>query len=134
MSSLSKTFVLRTEANTAALWNFLKQNARAMAEAGKPLAVTINQNRDKRTDEQNRLFHALLNEISEHAWVNGNQYSPDVWKEMIRRRFIGTEELSLPDGTRIERGLSTTTLSIEEFSKLIDVVSAWATTELGVEL
>lgn len=134
MASLSRTFVLRTEGNAAALHTFLKQNAKAMAEAGKPLAVTVSEHKERRSADQNRLFHVLLTQISEQAWMGGKQYDVYVWKEMVRRKFVGTEEVDLPDGTRFERSMSTAKLDVGEFSKLIDIVSAWATTELGVEV
>lgn len=50
------------------------------------------------------------------------------------KRSIGMEELLMPDGSRIERGISTTSLSVGEFANLIEAVSAWAQTELNVDL
>lgn len=128
-----KQFVLSTPDHARAMMAFVKQNAGAMAASGKPLVASFAEFKAKRTEEQNRLLHALLNDIAEQAYVNGRRYEAEVWKEQIRRRFIGTEEYDLPDGSRLERGISTTTLSVGEFTQLIDKVQAWAVSELGVQ-
>lgn len=129
-----RTFVLRNPLDAKRLYAFLASNWVALAQAGKPLAVTISEHRAKRSDEQNAKFHAMLRDLSEQAWVDGKQYSQETWKEWIRRKFIGTEEVFLPDGTMIERGLSTTQLTVSEFSELIERVMQYAAEELGVIL
>lgn len=129
-----KTFILREQAHAQSLVAYLKQHAGPQARAGKPLVVTVAEHKAKRSAEQNRLFHALLNTIAESATVNGKYYDAETWKEHIRRKFIGTEEIHLPDGARIERGISTASLSVAEFTQLIERTQAWAQTELGIEL
>jgi hypothetical protein len=129
-----KTFVLRTVDHANELIRFLKEHAGPSARSGHPLAVTVAEHKAKRSGEQNRLFHALLNQIAEQATIDGRQYSPEVWKEQIRRRFIGMEEIDLPDGTRTERGISTKSLNVGEFSNLIEIVRAWAQTDLNIEV
>lgn len=115
------------------MWKYVKQHAASAALDGRPLLVTVEEYRAKRTSEQNRLFHALLNTIAENATVSGKYYDAETWKEHIRRKFIGTEEINLPDGSRIERGISTASLTVPEFTLLIERVQAWAQTELNVE-
>ncbi len=128
-----KTFILRAPEHGHALVDYLKAFAGPAAAAGRPLQVTVEEYAAKRSSEQNRKLHAILNEISENVCVNGRYYDAEVWKEQVRRRFIGTEELDLPDGSRIERGISTTTLNVGQFSELIERVTAWAAVEFGVE-
>lgn len=129
-----RTWVLRNPDAAHDLIAFLKANAGAAAADKKPLTVTVAEHRVKRSEEQNRKLHAILNSVAEQATVSGKYYSVEVWKEHVRRKFIGLDEIDLPDGTRIERGLSTTSLSVAEFSNLIEVVSAWAQTELNIEV
>lgn len=131
---MDRTFILRSEIQCRQLYAFLRTNWSDMAAAGRPLAVTIAEAKAKRSGDQNRMLHALLREIAASAYVGGRRFSEEAWKEMIRRKFIGTEEVVLPDGARIERGISTTTLSVAEFSALIDRVCAWAQDELGIEI
>lgn len=127
------TFVLRAPEHAHKLIAFLKENAGEQARIGQPLVVTVEAYAVKRSVEQNRKLHAILNEIAENVYIDGRRYDVEAWKEQVRRRFIGTEELDLPNGTRIERGVSTTTLNASQFSELIERVSAWAAVELGVE-
>lgn len=129
-----KTFVLRAPEHARALIAFLKANAGPQAAAGRPLEVTVAEHQAKRSSEQNRKLHAILSEIAENVRIDGRYYSAEVWKEQVRRRFIGTEELDLPDGSRIERGISTTSLNASQFSELIEKVTAWAAIELSVEV
>jgi hypothetical protein len=131
---MNQTFVLRQESNAQALWAFLKANWRAMADAGKPLALHVTEAKSKRSDAQNRLLHATLTEIANNAWVKGKQYDMETWKEFFRQKFIGTEEYELPDGRRAQRGISTTKLSVSECADFITHIQMYAADELGLEL
>lgn len=130
--SLHRTFVLR-EQHIEPCVAFIRSNAPAMALAGTPLSVTITEHKAKRTIEQNARLHAILADIAAHAWVDGRQYDVETWKEYFRQKFIGTEEIILPGGKRIERGISTTTLSVGDFSAFMDQVEEYAVAQLGVE-
>lgn len=132
--SLHRTFVLRNDTYTQALIAFITANAAAMASAGTPLSVTVSQHKAKRSIEQNSMLHAILSEIAEGAWVNGRQFPMEVWKEFFRAKFIGTEEMVMPDGQIKEKGLSTTTLDVAAFSDFINQISEYAATVLGLEL
>jgi hypothetical protein len=130
---MTRQFILRDPQHGKAMVDYVKAHAGAQAAAGAPLVVSIDTYKAKRSGEQNRLLHALLNDIAEQATVNGKYFSAETWKELVRRKFIGCEEIDLPDGSRLERGVSTTALSVGEFTQLIDKVQAWAVTELGVQ-
>ena len=127
---LLHTFILREEVNANALWSFLKANWRDTAKAGKPLAVTVQEYKAKRTSDQNKYYWRTLNEIAGQAWVGGKQFSADSWHEFFKRQMIGHEEL--PHGGTV--GISTTSLSVAEFAEYVGKVEAYAATELGVEL
>lgn len=130
--SVHRTFILRNDNFAHALWAFLRANWKAMADQGRPLAVTIAEHKVKRNAEQNKKLHAMLNEIAAQAWVQGRQYDAETWKEFYRRRLIGSEEIDLPDGSRMERGISTTTLSVGECAEFIAQMEEDAVTRLGV--
>lgn len=132
MTTLSRTFILRNDNFAQALWAFLRSNWKAMAEQGKPLAVTIAEHKAKRNVEQNKRLHAMLSEIAEQAWVAGRQYDAETWKEYYRRLLIGSEEIPLPDGEIMERGISTTTLSVHECADFITRMEQDASERLGV--
>lgn len=125
-----RMFVLRDEIHAKSLWGFLKVNWRECARAGRPLAVTVSQHKDKRTIEQNKRYWAILNEIAEQAWVAGKQFTAEAWHEYYKRKLIGVEEL--PDGSSV--GISTTTLNVEEFGNYMTRMEVDAVQELGVQL
>lgn len=129
MASASRLFVLRADSNAQALWAFLRSNWRQMADAGKPLAISVAEHKSKRSIEQNKRYWAMLHEIASGAWLGGKQYSAEAWAEYFKREFIGSEEL--PGGGSI--GISTTTLNVEEFAAYMTRIEVYAATDLGVE-
>lgn len=129
MATASRLFVLRADSNAQALWAFLRSNWRQMADAGKPLAISVAEHKSKRSIEQNRRLWAILREIEAGAWLGGKQFSADAWHEEFKRKFIGVEEL--PGGGSI--GISTTTLNVEEFAAYMTRIEVYAATDLGVE-
>jgi len=127
---MQRVFILRSAPQARQLWAFLKANWLEMAQAGRPLAVTVCEAKAKRSGDQNRRYWALLNDISSSAWVGGRQYTADVWHAEFAGRFIGWSET--PSGARVP--ISTTTLSVADFTAYMDRIEAYATSELGIEL
>lgn len=125
-----KTFVLHTEQNAQALYAFLKANWKAMAEVGKPVAVCITEYKTRRSLEQNKMYWATLKQIAQEAWLGGRQYSADNWHAFFAGEFIGWEDVP---GNR-SRPISTTGMSILEFSDYIEKVQHYAVEHLGVDI
>ncbi|WP_062739005.1 recombination protein NinB [Ralstonia mannitolilytica] len=128
----AQSIVLRTERDAQRLWGVLK-GWLSMADLGKPIAVEVSEYHAKRSLDQNKRLHAMLNEISQNAYLNGRRYEMEAWKEFYRSRYIGTEEIELPDGRRIERGISTTTLNKQEFADFLTAIESHAAAEFGLE-
>lgn len=126
---VDRVFVLRDEPHVRSLHAFLRANARAMAQAGRPLAVHVTEYKARRNSAQNRLYWALLRDISEQAWVDGKQYSSEAWHAYFAGQYIGREET--PGGGSI--AISTTTLSVHEFADYVTRIQAYAAAELGIE-
>lgn len=127
---MERRFVLRDDTNARLLWAFLRANWQEMASVGRPLAVTVAEAKARRSGDQNRRYWALLNEIAAQAWVGGRQYSADVWHAEFAGQFIGWNDT--PSGNRVP--ISTTSLSVDEFSAYMDRIEAYAATELGLEM
>lgn len=125
-----RVFVLRDDNRAQMLWAFLKANWKQLAEAGKPLAVTVTEYKSLRSIEQNKRYWAIIRQISEQAYLNGTCYSSDAWHEHFKRMFIGS--VDLPDGGTY--GQSSTSLSVPEFADYMTKVEAYAASELGVEI
>jgi len=79
----------------------------------------------KRSTEQNRLYWACLNEIAEQAKPEGREYSAETWAEYFKSRFIGSEDITLPNGQTLTRPISTTTLDKGSFSEYVTQIQAW---------
>jgi hypothetical protein len=128
---VSRTIVLRTEAQASLAWSLLKVWPEQVA-AGKPLAVTVFEWKAKRSLEQNSRLHALLGEIAEQATVGGRKFTLEVWKQFFAQQFIGSEDISLPNGKVIHRPVSTTTLDAAAFGDFMQRIESYAVSELGV--
>lgn len=92
----------------------------------KPWEITIKLHQKKRNNEQNKLYWATLNDIAE-----ATQYSAEVWHEYFKRKFIGLEEYEVM-GEVVQKGISTTTLTVSEFADYVTRVQQFAASELGV--
>lgn len=90
--------------------------------------MIVCKHREKRRNVQNRLYWAVLREISEQAMLSGKRFSDECWHEHFKRLFIGAVEL--PDGRMM--GESTSKLSVSEFAEYLTKVQAFAVGELGV--
>ncbi len=111
------------------------------------MEIAIRKVKKLRTNQQNHLmWGARLKEISEQAWINGRQFSADVWHEHLKREFLpeGTEPdfdklvikgyqkwAWMPNGERDCIG-STTKLTTLGMSRYMTMCEAYAATELGV--
>jgi len=127
---MNRTFVLRDEIAFSGMVAFVRANWQRMAADSRPLSVLVAEHKARRNGDQNRLYWALLREIARAAWVDGKQFSDEAWHSYFRARFIGYEDG--PSG--VQAPISTTTLSVAEFSAYIDRIQQYATVELGVEV
>ncbi len=86
--------------------------------------LVIRNYKSKRSTDQNKRYWAMLRLISTNVWIDGRTFNDEVWHEQFRRWFIGCEDIVLPTGTET-RGISTTTLSVEEFGHYMAQIEQW---------
>lgn len=96
---------------------------RDMVQTGQ-VEVVVRYRKVKRSIEQNMRYWALLREIADTVWLNGKQYHAKTWHEHWKRELIGIEEVELPGGKVMERGISTTRLSVAEFGDYMTQIEA----------
>ena len=133
MASLYKEFVLNGPAAWRDFKNIVRDNAKAFNDSGKPLRVILTSSDRKRSNEANAFYWAfLLQQISEQVWTEGRQYSKNVWHEYFAQMFAEKIEITLPDGSILNRRKSTSEMKMGEFSDYLQRVEAFAATELGV--
>jgi hypothetical protein len=127
---MERLFVIHSQLHANALVAFVRANYEAMADEGRPMAVLVTEHKSKRNTQQNRLYWALLREISEQAWIDGKQFSSEAWHAFFASKFIGWQDA--PGG--IKTPISTTTLDVHAFAEYVTQIQAYAGTELGIEL
>ena len=100
----------------------------------KPLELILREKSVTRNDTQNSLMWVgALNDIASQAWVNGRQYSAEVWHEHFKREYLPEKFIEgitkegyakwdyMPTGERVLIG-STTQLTTGGFSEYLDKI------------
>lgn len=99
--------------------------AETMVNAGRDVELVVRERKSKRSAEQNKRYWALLREVSACAWIGGRQYADATWHEQFKRQFIGREEVAMPDGSVVVRGISTTTLNVGQMTDYMQKIEHW---------
>lgn len=113
-------------------------HAKNLLMAGHRLVVEIRLAEDAKTDKQRRYYHGfILKTIADQAMVNGQRFPLQVWKEHFRSEFLGFKvktHINPTTGTKSRRRIriSTEDLGVKAYAQLIERVTAFAVTELGV--
>ena len=80
----------------------------------------------KRSLDQNKAYWALIHEVAEKLKPSGNFFSPESWHEYLKQRFLGAEDIPLPNGKVVQRARSTASLDKTEMADYLTQVEAWA--------
>lgn len=133
----TRQFLLRSESQVNGLICVLKN---IPLDAANPLEAIIREQVKQRGPDQNSLYWKRVGDIAEQGWLEGRQYSKDVWHQYLAK-YEMPEEIttkdgeirskweSLPDGTRTV--ISTTRLSKGCFAEYTAIVEAFGAS-LGV--
>lgn len=89
--------------------------------------------KNRRSNPQNALYWLLLHALAEQVKPGGMSYSAEVWHTWAKSRFLGCDDVALPNGKTLAIPHSTAALDAAEFGEYFDRVSAWAA-ERGVHL
>lgn len=87
----------------------------------------------KRSSQANRRYWELLHAISDGVKVNGEHFAAKVWHEYCKERFLGADEMRLPNGKSRLIVRSTADLEVPDFNDYMTRVEVWAS-ERGVWL
>lgn len=105
---------------------------------GKKLVVKVMDYEESLTAQQRRFYHGyILMEIAEQARPMGVKYPMKVWKSYFREKYLGDKIESIVnplDGTvkREVVRVSSESLGVKGYNRLIEQVTAYACTELNV--
>lgn len=94
--------------------------------------LTIKVEEEKRTSEQNRLLWSALSDVSRQVVWHGEKLSPEEWKHVFSASLKRQRAVPGIDGGFVVLGQSTSRLSKQEFSELLELVLAFGAQQ-GVE-
>lgn len=91
-----------------------------------PAGTRISFKASKRTTDQNSLLWALLTDISRQVVWHGQKLTPDDWKTILTASLRKSRVVpGIDAGTLVPLGMSTSGMSKQEFSELIDLIYAF---------
>ena len=103
--------------------------AKSMLAAGHRLVLEVRLAEDAKTDRQRKYYHGvILTAIAQQARVNGQAFPLAVWKEHFRAEYLGFKTVTFTNPMK-----STEDLGVKAYAQLIERVTAFACTDLGVE-
>ena len=80
----------------------------------------------KRSSEANRRYWLLLHLIAEKITPEGNRYSAEQWHIYAKSRWLGCDEMKLPNGKTLLIPKSSADLDTADFNDFMTAVEAWA--------
>ena len=117
------------------VWPWLK----SQTMAGNRITLECRLTEDAKTDAQRRFYHGIiLKQIAQQAVVNGQRFDLKTWKEHFRKEYLGFKTVTYTNpmtGKKSRRRVrkSTEDLGVKGYANLIEKVTAFAVTELGVQ-
>ena len=82
--------------------------------------------RKNRSTPANARYWLLLHLVAEKLKPQGQSYSAEQYHEYFKQRYLGSDEIALPNGKLLVRGHSTTNLDVAEFALYMEKVEQWA--------
>jgi len=101
--------------------------SRALGEEGLHECV-IRPVKKHRTSDQNSMYHALVNQVSDQTG-----HSHTAMHEYFKSEFLGYQNFEV-NGRILSRPRSTTGLTTKEFSDYVEQVMAWCAEQFSITL
>jgi len=79
--------------------------------------------RYKRSNPQNAILWALYHLMAAREW-NGQTFNADQFHVYYKSRFLGCDDMTLPNGKTVTIPRSTANLDVAEFAEFFDKVQA----------
>jgi hypothetical protein len=81
---------------------------------------------EQRSTQANARYWLLLHEIATNLKPQGNVYSAEQWHTYFKSRFLGCDEVTMPNGKALQIPRSSADLDTSEFNDYQTQVEAWA--------
>lgn len=98
---------------------------------GDMVTITVKQGKP-RTLNQNAKLWPMLHDVSRQLQINGNTQSPEYWKHLFMWLLKEAEWVPGLNGEMVPMGMSTSALTTDKFSELIELIYAYGA-EYGVD-
>ena len=82
--------------------------------------------RHRRSNPANSRYWSLLHAIADKVKPAGVSFSADSWHQYCKSRWLGCDDVPLPNGKVLTIPKSTAALDVAEFGEYMDKVEAWA--------
>jgi hypothetical protein len=123
-------FIVTAKSGAEAVYNYLTDTPITGT-----LSVIIKKYHRDRSKEQNKLLHVWFNYISRQYYLtHGSLYTPEAWKEYLKKLILGQESLEGPRETTIVRTRRTRDLSVKEMAEFMEQLVALCATEFNIQL
>ncbi len=80
----------------------------------------------RRSNEANRRYWLLLHLIADKLKPKGREFSADTWHTYAKQRFLGCDEVELPNGKMAQIPRSSADLDTQEFNEYMAAVEQFA--------
>ncbi len=80
----------------------------------------------KRSNDQNKRYWAILNALSEQLKTADGYYNPDTWHLYFKQKYLGMEEVRLPNRQILQQPKSSAELDKAAFNDYMIQVEQWA--------
>lgn len=87
----------------------------------------------KRSNEANRRLWLIYHLMADKLRPQGQAYSAETWHVYMKQRYLGCDDVRMPNGKVIPIPRSTADLGTDKFNEYMYAVEAWAN-EHGVYL
>ena len=94
---------------------------------GKNIVILISENKDYRTNSQNKLWWKYMEIMGGELGYTKNEFH-----DIAKLKFLQRERIE--DGRKIKYLKSTTSLTKKEFKELVDAVIIWAASTFSINL
>ena len=130
--------VLRNPVQAHKVFESAWRLAKPLTIAGKCLVFTLVDADEPIRIKQRGYYHKIvLGEIAQKATINGEKFNMATWKEHFRRKHLPDKRKRTKDpitgkSMTIRVRQSTENLGVKKYAQLIEMVTAYAVTDLGV--
>lgn len=80
----------------------------------------------RRSPDQNARYWLLLHRIAESIRPYGRHHAAPVWHLYFKSKYLGCDDVQMPDGKVVSIPRSSAQLDVAEFSDYMTQVEAWA--------